>query len=118
MLTCTSLLSQGFSSCWLFFAFADDLRSELNSLNKFAKTKRKTKLEIYGHIHKFFQFHTKVKQLSIKSFSQFDLNINGSNFRLLNDLVDVYKLMFTAEVTYVSVTLSVTLLIFQLEIVA
>lgn len=39
------------------------------------------------------------------------------NFRLLNDLVDVYKLMFTAEVSFVSATLSVTLLIFQVEIV-
>lgn len=70
MLTCASLLSQGFSSCWLFIAFADDLRSELSDLNKFTKhkIKRKTKLETYEHIRKFFQFHSKVKELSIDDF--------------------------------------------------
>lgn len=64
MLICACLMSQGFSSCWLFIAFADDLKSELSALNKYTRTKRKTKLQIYDQIHKFFQFHTKVKQLS------------------------------------------------------
>lgn len=61
-------MSQGFSSCWLFFVFADDLRSELKALNKFTENKRETKLQIYDEIHRFFEFHTKVKQLSFSYF--------------------------------------------------
>lgn len=56
-------MSQGFSSCWLFIVFADDLRSELEALNQYTETKRETQLKIYDEIHKFFEFHTQVKQL-------------------------------------------------------
>lgn len=51
-------------SCWMFETFAKEIKREWNSMKKLGKSK-KNQVEFKNRIHRYIEFHSTAKQLSL-----------------------------------------------------
>lgn len=122
------LMIPGLGSCWLFIAFVNDIKCELNQLNAH-KQMRKNESEIYVHLCKIVKFHTKIKQLSLK-IDVIDVIIVMIILILVKSILNLYiffslfskfsatySLVFTSNLVWTVATIALAFTSFQMELV-
>lgn len=77
--TCACVLSLYVATCYLFMAFAEDIKHEMNDLNEICSAKGGP-VQFKSKISKIIQLHSNTKQLSLSSVWNFSTFHHGNGF--------------------------------------
>lgn len=113
-------------SCWLFFSFANDLKTSLHPLNINSELKDVHKKLLIDNLHGVVLFFSDVKELSRKIYNQNDdfihkverrKNFDSFLCRLINEFNAIYEFMILDLFLWSLLSISCTLMVFVAQLV-